>query len=125
MHPRQSLIAALAIPLAFALLGACTSPISDPVKLRAVKREAQALMAHYPIKRPKDWTGVPISEWPPTIASLKPQSVTAHHWGIDIAVQQYFDGGWGYAVPRNNGYLPMPAYCYSEPCQSVFWHGPC
>jgi hypothetical protein len=125
MDQRRSLIAALAVALALALLSGCTSPTSDPVKLRAIENEARSLMAHHPITPPGDRAEVPMSRLPSAIAGLRPQSVTVYHWGVDIMVKPYFDGGWGYEVPRNKQGLPMPANCYSEPYPGVFWHGPC
>jgi len=72
------------------------------------------------------WAVVPEREWPPVIASLHPHAVTVYGWGIDISIKPYFDGGWGYAIPRKDKQdLPMPAACYSEPGQGVFWHDPC
>ena len=68
---------------------------------------------------------IPRAQWPPAIASLKPAFVTVQEWGVDIDVKPYFDGGWGYQIPRNKRDLPKPAGCYSEPGPDVFWHGPC
>jgi len=44
---------------------------------------------------------------------------------VDINTRTFFDGGWGYNVPRSKRDLPMPADCYSEPIEGVFWHEPC
>jgi hypothetical protein len=121
MDPRRE----LAIPILFTLLISCTRPISDPVKLRAIKAEAQSLMAVHPVKAPAASSEIPKSQWPPAIASLQPQFVTVHQWGVDILIKPDFDGGWGYDIPRNKLDLPMPEKCYSEQSQGVFWHGPC
>jgi hypothetical protein len=99
-------------------------PTHNQSELKAIKAEAQSLVATHPIK-PKGWVDVPKSEWPPVIASLQPYSVTVHTWGVDISIKPYFDGGWGYAVSRNKRDLPMLEKCWSEPGQGVFWHGPC
>ncbi|HEX7782295.1 MAG TPA: hypothetical protein VF509_05780 [Sphingobium sp.] len=125
MDQRTNFITTLAIPLVALLSSSCSSAISDPVKLRAVKSEARSLMAHYPTTPPDKWTNVSMSNWPPAIASLKPHSVTVFPWGLDILVRPYLDGGWGYQILRDGRSLPMPANCYSELYQGVFWHGPC
>jgi len=125
MNQRRGPTIALAILAVFALLSGCSRPISDTLKLRALKTEAQSLKAGHPIKSPKVWAEVPKSQWPPVIAGLEPYSVTVHQWGVDILVKPDFDGGWGYHVPRNKRDMPMPAGCYSEPSEGVFWHGSC
>ncbi len=33
--------------------------------------------------------------------------------------------GWGYHVVRDSGKLPMPAECYWQMSDTVFWYGPC
>ena len=77
------------------------------------------------LKKPKNWKKVPKEQWPLTIASLHPEAVTVHTWGVDIMTKAYFDGGYGYQVPLSKADLPMPPACYSEPSRGVFWHGPC
>jgi hypothetical protein len=115
----------IAILAALSMLGGCNRPVSDPEKLKAIRAEAQALMnAHLPKQR-SNWEKVPKEQWPRTIASLHPEDVTVHTWGVGITINDGFDGGWGYQVPRRKSDLPMPAACYSEPSQGVFWHGPC
>ena len=117
--------AAMNGPKAFALallvlaVGGCNRPISDPEALTAVRREALTLMKTHPL------SNVPERDWPTDIASLRPEAVTIQGWGVDITTKRHFDEGWGYDVPRNKADLPMPASCYSEPSQGVFWHGPC
>jgi hypothetical protein len=106
-------------------LSGCNRPISDAKKLEAIRAEAQALMKTHPPERPRTWRKVPKEQWPATIAGLHPEDVTVHAWGVDIMTKAYFDGGYGYEVPRSKANLPMPAACYSEPGQGVFWHGPC
>ncbi len=71
------------------------------------------------------WKIIPKEQWPPIISGLHPEHVTVHTWGVDILTKPYFDGGYGYEVPRSKTDLPMPASCYSEPSQGVFWYGPC
>lgn len=116
--------AALALSAMLALSG-CTWPISDPVKLSAIRAEAEVLRKRHPIEPPRHWVNLPKSQWPPVIASLKPESVTVFQWGINISIKPYFDGGWGYHVSRSRRELPMLEGCYSEISDGVFWHGPC
>lgn len=106
-------------------LGGCSSPISDQTKLGAIKGEAQSLMASHPVALPKNQVEVPKERWPQTIASLRPHTVTLYHWGVAISIKPNFDGGWGYDLPQNKKNLPMPAACYTEVSQGVFWHNPC
>lgn len=117
------------VPLAaigsLALLGGCHRPISDQSKLNAVATEALSLMGTHPARPPQRFAEVRKSDWPASIASLRPERVVVHEWGIDISVKAYFDGGWGYHVARNRSDLPMPDGCYSQVSRSVFWHGPC
>jgi hypothetical protein len=100
-------------------------PISDPEKLRAIRTEAEILTAANPTAPSETWVEVPANRWPPTIASLRPESVTVTRWGLDIMIRGYFDGGWGYHVPRDSRNLPMPSECYWRMSDGVFWHGPC
>jgi len=106
-------------------LSGCNWPISDAKKLEVIRAEAQALMKTHLPERLRTWRKVPEGQWPATIAGLHPEDVTVHTWGVDIMTKAYFDGGYGYEVPRRKANLPMPAACYSEPSQGVFWHGPC
>jgi hypothetical protein len=125
MDNRSSRIVALAASLVIALLGGCALPASDPVELQAIRDEAQSLMA-LPSASLADAVGqIPISKWPPTIAKLKPESVTMYRWGVAVILKPGFDGGWGYDIPRSKRDLPMPESCYSEPYQGLFWHRPC
>ena len=83
-------------------------------------------MARYPTGLPDDnWTGLPVSEWPLVIASLDPEFVTVIESGVDIQIKPFFDGGWGYVIPRTKPDLGMRAQCMSEPYPGVFWHDPC
>lgn len=118
-------LATLATMAAMSVLSGCSHPISDAEKLKAIRAEAQALMKTHQPEQPSNWKEVSEGQWPATIASLDPESVTVHRWGVDIVTKAYFDGGYGYEVPRSKADLPMPALCYSEPGQGVFWHGPC
>jgi len=125
MGRSRNLNAAVAVPFATAFLSGCTSPISDPVMLRALEGEVRSLITDYPVSAPNGLVDIPMNRWPPKIAGLKPEAVTVYRWGVDIMVKPGLDGGYGYAVPKNQEDLPMPAKCYSELRQGVFWHGPC
>lgn len=125
MNQRRRLMAVCTSLLSAALAGGCVAPVSDPDKLRAIRDEAHMLATHHSLRLPNDSADVPANAWPPTIASLKPHSVTVYSWGVDISVKPYFDGGWGYHVAHSEQRLPMPIGCYSELLQNVFWHGPC
>ncbi|HEX8442418.1 MAG TPA: hypothetical protein VF631_02090 [Allosphingosinicella sp.] len=106
-----ALFAALA---ALPLLSGCAWPTYSQSTLKAIKTESQLLMTANPIKPAERWTSVPQSQWPPVIASLHPYSVTVHQWGVHISIKPYFDGGWGYMIPRDKRDLPMPEACYSS-----------
>lgn len=125
MDQRISPFATRATLALLVLLGGCDWPTYNPTKLKAIKVEAEALVANHPIKPPNHWVDVPKQQWPPTIAKLQPEFVTVHQWGVDITTKPYFDGGWGYQVAKNKRDLPMPEGCYREMYQNVFWHGPC
>ncbi|QGP78145.1 hypothetical protein [Sphingobium sp. CAP-1] len=111
--------------LTLVLIAACSSPISDPRKLGAIRVEATSLMADHPIKTQRDEIDIPKEQWPKAIASLHPQSVVIRQSGVSILMKPYFDGGWGYDVPRDASTLPMPTKCYSEVSHGIFWHDPC
>lgn len=98
------------------------TPTHSDAKLKAMSAEARTLMALGPTE---DWPGVPKSRWPPTIASLDPQWVGVHDWGVDIEIESFFDGGWGYDILANSGKPPMPIECYQNLGRGIYWHGPC
>ena len=106
-------------------LGSCDRPIFNIRKLPRVKAEALALMRTHPVDPQASGRDIPKAEWPPTIASLNPRWVEVRRGSVDIETTTFFDGGWGYNVPRSQRDLSMPKRCYSEPSEGVFWHGPC
>lgn len=94
--------------------------------MRAIKAEAEALVAGLPDKPPRDKFGrVPKSHWPQAIASLQPHTVYVRASDVRILTKPYFDGGWGYEIVRDRRDLGMLPECYRELIQGVFWHGPC
>ncbi|MDF2999161.1 MAG: hypothetical protein K0R27_4798 [Xanthobacteraceae bacterium] len=107
------------------ILSGCNRPISNAEQLTEIRGEAQTLMKTNALDQKKRWEEVPKDKWPTAISSLHPEAVTVHVWGVDIRTKAYFDGGYGYQVPRSKADLPMPAACYSEPIPGLFWHGPC
>jgi hypothetical protein len=126
MFRRLMIIAVFASLMATLAFCSGHSPTSNRVKLQAIKSEADALMARYPTGLPDDnWTGLPVGEWPPVIASLDPEFVTVTESGVDIQIKPFFDGGWGYVIPRTKPDFGMRAHCMSEPYPGVFWHDPC
>ena len=115
---------ASAVLLVLAALGGCAWPTHDQSRLAEVKTEAALLVAQHPVN-PQGWADIPREQWPRAIASLGPRDVTVFRWGVDVTTKPYFDGGWGYDIPTDKRDLPMPAQCYSDLGQGVFWHGPC
>lgn len=113
-----------ALAATWVLVG-CHRPVSNPETLTAVRAEAQALMTTHTPEQPGNWRTVPKPQWPSVVASLRPEDVTVYPWGVDVTIKSGFDGGWGYQVPRRKSDLPMPAACYLQPSEGVFWHAPC
>jgi hypothetical protein len=114
----------LAVSLPFVLLNSCEGPTQNPRELRAIRVEAERLMATPPTGM-DEWGHVPKSEWPPVIASLRPHEVTVNEQSVHISTKPFFDGGWGYEVARSRQDLGMPSECYSEVSPGVYWHNPC
>jgi len=116
--------------LAFALtlLAGCTRPTHDQSTLTAIKAESQILMVTERAVTfgtvTKAIVTVPKSRWPRVIASLKPEWVIVDQDGVNIVIKPFFDGGWGYFVPRSEREPPEPAGRYSELGQGVYWYHP-
>jgi len=125
MMQRKSPVVALAVLAALVLLGGCEKwmhrPSSDPSTLKAIKAEALMLMKAYP---PSADEYVPKSRWPRVIASLKPHSVLIYRDGVEVTTIPYFDGGWGYFVPRKERQLPEPVGRFEEAGEGVYWWHP-
>lgn len=98
------------------------TPTRNDAKLMAMNAEARRLM---PLRTSLDWNGVPKNRWPGTIASLNPQWVQLYPWGVEVQIEGFFDGGWGYHILLNGRELPMPKECYEDLGRSIYWHGPC
>jgi hypothetical protein len=107
------------------LLSGCPEPTYESSKLEAIKAESQRLAATHPINASRGWVEVPKGEWPPVIASLRPELVTLRRNSVHISIKPFLDRGWGYEIARDKQHLGMPAECYSELGKGVFWHGPC
>jgi hypothetical protein len=115
----------LAALAALVALTGCERAIRDQSRLKAIRSEANSLMAAHPVTARLSWVEIPRSQEPPIIATLQPYSVTVDYRGVEILMKPGLDGGWGYQVLRSKRRLPMPAECYSDLGEGVFWHGPC
>lgn len=112
---RSSIIVAASVSLA-----GCAFPTYDPTTLHGIKADAEILLRE-PVK---DKIGdVPRNRWPPTIASLNPESVWVNDRGVTISTKPYFDGGWGYFVPRTGAEKPRPSH-YRDLGNGVYWYTP-
>jgi len=86
-------LAAIVVFYAMAFVSGFWLRTNDQSALKAIKAESQILMASQPTKT-KDYSDVPKSRWPPTIASLKPAWVTVYPGhGVQIQTTPFFDGG--------------------------------
>lgn len=120
LEPRHGRFAFAALA-ALLLLASCAFPTRNPSVLKAIKADSEKLM--------RTWSTtsggtVPKGEWPPSIAKLEPEFVTVYPDGVDIMTKPYFDGGWGYFVPRSDREPPEPAGRYSELGQGIYWYHP-
>jgi hypothetical protein len=104
---------------AVSLLGGCAWPTSDAVKLAAIEAESRMLMKAFPHQ-----AEVPQAQWPRAIASLEPDFVSIYADGVHITARADFDGGWGYFVPRQAGYVPEPAGRFRQLRKGVYWWHP-
>lgn len=102
-----------------ALVSGCERPVSDWSKLGKIKAEAQVLMAAHPSDAKVERT-----RWPREIASLNPEFVMIDAAGVHIIKRAYFDGGWGYFVPRIEGKLPEPVERFKKAGAGVYWWHP-
>lgn len=77
------------------------------------------LMRAYPAE-----AEVPKPKWPRAIASLEPDFVSIYADGVHITTKAYFDGGWGYFVPRREQSPPEPVDRIEDVGQGVYWWHP-
>lgn len=110
-----------ALPAVFALVVACARPTHDPLALKEIRAESEILMRGAP---PKTYAAVPKARWPTNITNLRPYSVTVFPDGLEITMKPYFDGGWGYFVPRRGRNLPQPVGRFSALGEGVYWFHP-
>ncbi len=91
----RTLIAMIVLVLPFG----CVGPTGNPSTIAAIADEARSLM-----RGPNfHWDdSAPFTQLPPTIAGLRPDMVTVSDAGVEINAPLFFDGGWGYYVPRRN-----------------------
>ncbi len=113
------------ILIALGIYSSFPHPTRNQSTLKAVATESRQLIATHPISPGAHGINIPQHEWPPVIASLKPDSVTVRHGMVDIATKPYFDGGWGYGFAPDKQNLTMSVECWSELGHSVYWHAPC
>ena len=107
------------------LAGQCSGPVRDEVKLRAIRTEAATLMATHAVGRTESPRDVPETDWPPAIASLRPEFVSVSSKDVDITTKAFFDGGWGYVITRKNGEPLWPKECRRQLMQEIYWRRPC
>src|SRR5687767_232914 len=119
-HPTRIVLIG-AVILGLALLNRCPAPTSHPARLSAIKASAVSLMSLYPANVPED---VPQARWPVEIGALEPQSVYIDASGVHITTAPYFDGGWGYFVPRHEHQLPEPRQRFRHVGRGVYWWHP-
>lgn len=98
------------------------TPTRSETKLLAISAEARGLMAR---GWTKDSNRLPTTLWPPTIAGLDPEWVGVSDWGVEVEIESYFDGGWGYDIVPAGKNPPMPIKCYENLGRGIYWHGPC
>jgi hypothetical protein len=119
MQERTTFFQTLAVVMALTFLTSCERPSASPADLKAIKAEAEMLMR----VQPRDAT-VPRDQWPRAIAGLEPEFVMINQYGVHITTRAYFDGGWGYFVPRSEGVLPEPRGRFEELGQGTYWWHP-
>jgi hypothetical protein len=119
MSPSRNLTAALAVLTALALTSGCTRPTRDPTELKAITEASRLLMKLHPAD-----ADIPRARWPRAIARLEPELVSVTSSGVHITTKAYFDGGWGYFVPRRERALPEPVDRFEKVGQGVYWWHP-
>jgi hypothetical protein len=106
--------------VALALLSACERPTRNQSTLKAIEAEAHMLM-----EQPVDIAKAELERRkPPAIASLKPDFVSIDADGVYITTKAYFDGGWGYFVPRDRRTQPQPSGRFTKLGAGIYWYAP-
>jgi hypothetical protein len=108
----------MSVAAALALAGCGPNPIRDPAELKAIRAEAQALMADPQVDAS---SRVPEARWPVAIASLRPEWVRIDADGVEIVTKIYFDDSWGYLVPRDPAQRPPARTGYLAVGEGVYW----
>ena len=103
------------------ILTQCARPTRDQEILAAIRAEAEILMSDH---QTESSVSIPEDRWPPAIARLEPEFVSIVSDGAYLMMKPYFDGGWGYFIPRDPGELPEPAGRFSALGQDVYWYRP-
>ncbi len=126
LRSRRRIIIRIVIPIiiliALGVYSLFPHPTRDEDMLQAVASEAVALKRKHPAGARVELAS---DDWPPAIASLKPQSVTVSAKKVDIQIRHYFDGGWGYSFAPDKQDLGMLPECWSDLGHDLYWHGPC
>lgn len=121
MTLRKSLVAGFAALAALTLLSGCERPTHAPSTLKAIRAESEILMKAYLVETDET---VPQTRWPRNIASIEPEMVSINPDGVYITTRAYFDGGWGYFVPRKQRKLPEPIERFEEVGEGIYWWHP-
>jgi len=103
------------------LVGCGPRPTRDQAMLKAIRAEALVLMAS---PAHDDASVLPKARWPQTIAALRPERVWVDPDGVEILTKGYFDGGWGYFVPRDPRQPLEPQGRFEKAGEGVYWHHP-
>lgn len=117
----KSLVAGFATVAALTSLSGCARPTLDHSTLKAIRDESEILMKVHRVEADEE---VPQARWPRSIASIEPQMVSINSDGVYITTKAYFDGGWGYFVPRQQRALPEPVERFEEVGQGIYWWEP-
>jgi hypothetical protein len=96
-------------------------PVLDQTALETIKTESHALMLAQPTKT---YVTIPKDRWPAAISALKPELVTVFSSDVDILIEPFFDGGWGYTVMRNEREQPEPKGRFLKLGPGIYWHRP-
>jgi hypothetical protein len=113
------------ILMVLGIYSAFPHPTHNQTILKTAAAESQQLIANHSINPKDESLWLPKEQWPPAIASLKPEFVIVDQDSVDITTKSFFDGGWGYGYAKNKRHLGMLEECWSELGHDMFWHGPC